>query len=99
MPLLQLVVGQANALAAEHQRNRCLFSLRDTFQAAFTRIEHWPRQRARTGAGTDNEAAAGQRFVKGIDDLGVADHVAGSGRQGDGLRVWLHQRVNQPQVR
>ena len=33
------------------------------------------------------------------DDLGVADHVAGSGRQGDGLRVWLHQRVNQPQVR
>ena len=96
--LLQFVVGQANALAAKHQRHRRMLAFGDAFQAAFAGIEHRPRQRAGARAGANHQATARQRFIKGIDDLRVANDVAGARSQSNGLGIRLHQRIDQPQV-
>lgn len=77
--LLQLFIGQPNALAAKHQRYRRLLALCDAFQPAFTRVKHRPRQRTRTGAGADDQATAGNSFIKGINNFGIANHIAGTG--------------------
>jgi hypothetical protein len=49
----------------------------DAFQAAFARVEHRPRQRTGARAGPHHEATARQRFIKGINDLRIANDVAG----------------------
>ncbi|MNB89784.1 hypothetical protein D3C75_368300 [compost metagenome] len=98
MTFLQFIIGQAHAFATKHQCDGGMFGFADAFQPAFTRIEHRPRQRTRARAGADHQATAGQGFVQGIDDLRVADHVAGARRKGDGLRVGFDQRVNQPEI-
>ena len=96
--LLQLFVSQADAFTAKYQRNRRMLRFGDAFQTAFARIEHRPRQRAGARAGPHDEATARQRFIEGVDDVGIANDVAGPGRQSDGLRIGFDQRIDQPQV-
>ena len=96
--LLQFIVGQTNALAAKDQRHRRMLTFGDAFQTAFARVEHRPRQRAGARAGANHQATACQRFIKGIDNLRVADHVAGARGQGYRLRIGFDQRIDQPQV-
>ena len=56
------------------------------------------QQRAGARAGANHQATARQRFIEGIDDLRVANDVAGARGQRNGLGIRLHQRIDQPQV-
>lgn len=77
--LLQFIIGQPDAFAAEHQRHRRVFAFVHRAHAAFTRLQHRPRQGARTCAGAHHRATAGDGVIEGVDNSGVADHVAGTG--------------------
>ncbi len=100
MAELQFVVGQAGALATEHDRHLGRFAgLGPGTARALVRRQLFQRDPARTRGAADHQGAIGHRLGQGGEDRRLAEHVLGTGRTPIGVFVERTLRRHQHQAR